>query len=202
MARIIEIVATHDGYHFIQFGLDNDSLSSFKIQLWLEKHGKRYVDWVQSMGLGFISFMGGDLWLHNDDTVPRCNLFGEQKECVVGIVTNEDPTRVKIFDSLGVHSDGEWEVQSVTIPATVNYPHGMDSKIPIERFKKRDGVLRAEFLRNMKTSDSVVSVIDALKGEPLKGYSAYLLLKNVNNPSGDQVKLFKVDVNTTKVRGQ
>jgi hypothetical protein len=197
MSRIIEIVSNSEGVHYLLFGLDNDSLSSFKIQMWVTKFGARYVDWAQALGMGMISFVGGDLWLHNDDTVPRCNLYGEQKDCIVGIVTNEEPTKVKIFDSLGIHSDGEWEVYSVTIPKTLNYPVGMLSKIPIERFEKRDGVLRAEFMRNLKSTSDTEKIMDAINGDPLRGYSAYLLLKNVNNTSGEQVKLFKISINST-----
>jgi hypothetical protein len=152
------------------------------------------------LSLNFCTFMGGDLWLHNSDTVPRCNLFGEQKQCEVGIVTNEEPTKVKLFDSLGIHSNGMWEVSEVIIPHTLNYPNGMYSKIPVEQFKKRDGVWHARFLRNMQTNQNATSVIDALRGEVLRGYEAYFVLKNVNNPIGEQVKLFKVDVNSSSSR--
>jgi hypothetical protein len=116
------------------------------------------------------------------------------------VISNVDPTRVKLFVSLGIHSDGEWEITEVIIPATLNYPSGMYSKLPKERFKKRDGVLRAEFLRNMKTNQSTISVIDALNGEVMRGYECYMVLKNVNNPDGEQVKLFKVSVNTSSSR--
>jgi hypothetical protein len=195
--RQIDIISSENGIHYLLFGLNNDELASFKMQLWITKTGKRYVDWAQSLGMGMVTFMGGDLWLHNDDTVPRCNFYGEQKDCIVGIVTNENPTKIKLFDSLGVHTDADWEVTSVTIPKSMNYPSGMSSKIPYERFIKRDGILRAEFMRNLKSTSDTESMMDAINGDPLRGYSAYLLLKNVNNPSGDQVKLFKVSVNST-----
>lgn len=186
--------------HYLSFGLDNQEISDFSIQLWITKVGKRYVDWMQSTGLGFVTFMGGDLWIHNDDTVPRCNLFGEQRECEVGIVFNEEPTKVKLLDSLGVHSDGQWEVREVIIPSTLNYPDGMYSKIPVEQFKKRDGVWKARFMRNMKSDSNVISVINAMNGEVLRGYEAYFVLRNVNNPLGEQVKLYKVDINATSSR--
>jgi hypothetical protein len=210
MSRLVDILSNSTGLHWVEIGLDNSELASFKLQMWITKSGKRYIDWAQSLGMGFVTFMGGDLWVHNDDTVARCNLYGEQKECVVGIVTNEEPTKVKIFDSLGIHSDGEWKVTEVIIPPTLNYPNGMESKIPSERFKKRNGVWRAEFLRNMKTTHNTLttaaelrqSVLDALKGEPLTGYHAYMLLTNVNNPDGAQIKLFKVAIEATGLRGQ
>lgn len=198
--RVIEIISTSTGTHYIAFGMNSDEIASFSIQLWITKTGKRFVDWAQSTGMGIISFMGGDLWIHNSDEVPRCNLFGEQKDCIVGIVSNEEPTKVKLLDSIGIHSDGEWEITEVIIPATLNYPNGMYSKIPVEQFKKRDGVMRAKFLRNMKTDSDTISVINGLNGEPLRGYEAYMVLKNVNNATGEQIKLFKIDINSTSSR--
>ncbi len=194
MARLIELIATATGEHYLLVGLDNNSLSSFSWQLWITHYGTRMIDWCQAMSLNFITFMNSDLWVHNDEDTDRCNLFGEQRDCVVGVVSNKDPLKIKIYDSLGIHTDHEWEVQEIVIPATLNYPHGMYSKIPKKRFKKRDGVWRAEFLRNMKTTSGTVSVINALSGEPLRGEAIYMKLRNTDT---DQVKLFKVAVNAT-----
>ncbi len=200
MARQIDIISTSTGIHHLEFGLNNDELAGFSLQMWITHYGARAVDWMQSLGMTFITFMGGDLWVHNDDSVPRCNLFGEQKDYIVGIVANEEPTKVKVLDSLGIHSDGQWEIMEIIIPPNLNYPNGMYSKIPKEQFKKRDGVWKARFMRNMKSSSDTASVLEALTGEPLRGYEAYMVLKNVNNPTGEQVKLFKVDINATSSR--
>lgn len=202
MSRQIDIISTSQGMHYLLCGIDSGALSSFSWQLWLTKYGKRAVDWCQAIGLNFITFMGGDLWVHNSDTAQRCLLYGEEKDCIVGVVTNEEPTKIKLFDSLGVHSDGQWEVTSIIIPADASHPNGMESKIPKERFKRRDGVWTAEFLRNMKSTSDTASAIEAIRGEPMSGYAAYMVLRNVNNPTGEQIKLFKVTVNATKKRSQ
>ena len=186
--------------HYILIGLDSDQLSSFNLQAWITHYGARIVDFAQATSLNFITFMGGDLWIHNSDTTPRCNLFGEQKECEIGVVVNQEPTKIKILDSLDVNSDGAWEVVSLTIPATMNYPNGMSSKVPKEHFKKRSGVWRAKFLRNMMTNQATESALDLVRGEPLRGNEAYMVLRNVNNPSGEQVKLFKVEINLSSAR--
>jgi len=197
MARQIDIVSTREGEHYLLVGMDSDELVSFKWQLWITKYGERMIDWCQAMGLGFITFMGGDVWVHNKADQVRCNLFGEKKDCVVGAVSNENANTIKLYDSLGVHSDGQWEVYNITIPATLNSPNGMQSRIPSQRFKRRDGVWRAEFLRNMKSTSDTASVIEALSGEPLRGYIIYMKLRNT---SDGQVKLFKLDVNQTASR--
>ena len=198
MATVIELISQSNGIHYLSFGQDANKTGSFSVQLYITKYGKRAVDWVQSLSLGFVSFLGGDLWVHNSDDVDRTNFFGEFKGAEVGIVANEQPNIVKLLDSIGIHSDGKWSVESVTIPHTLNYPNGMTSKIPKERFKKRDGVWQSEFLRNAKTSSGTASVIEYIKGEPLKGYSAYILLRNTDT---EQVRLFKTDIRMTGSRG-
>ena len=201
MAREIQLISSSDGKHYILIGLNDDELSNFSIQLWIEKFGVRMVEWAQAMGLNFITFMGKDLWVHNQDDAnqDRCNLFGEKKDCIVGIVTNEEGTKIKLYDSIGIHTDHKWEITDIYVPATLNYPNGQYSKLPKERFKYRDGIWQAEFLRNMKTNSSTASVIDAINGEPLRSYEMYMLLKNTDD---DQVKLFGVTVNATLSKNQ
>lgn len=196
MARDIVLYSKSDGEHYLLFGLDNEELANFSIQMWIEHFGERLVDWVQSMGLNFITFMGGDLYVHNQDDADqyRCKLFGEHKDCIVGVVTNEEGGHVKLYDSLGIHTDHEWEITDIYVQATLNYPDGMYSKLPKERFKKRDGIWRAEFLRNMYTNSGTASVVDLINGEPLRGYAMYMLLKNTDT---EQVKLFGLTVNAT-----
>ncbi len=177
--------------------MNSDELADFRIMCWITKYGARMIDVAASMSLNFISFMGGDLWVHNDDTQDRCNLFGEKRDCIVGVVANEQPMTVKVFDSMDVHSDSVWEVTSITIPPTLNYPSGMESKIPTELFKRRSGLWRAKFLRNLKSTSDTASVLEAIQGETLRGQEAYIVLKNTSN---EQVKLFKITVNETSAR--
>ena len=195
--RVIELVSTSSGSHHLLVGFDSDSLASFKWTVYVTKFGKRSADWVASLSLGFVSFMGGDIYSHNSNDVPRANLYGEQKEVKVSIVANQEPNLVKILDSIGLHTDGTWAVESVVIPKTLNQPNGMYSILPKERFKKREGVYQAEFLRNMKTTSATISSIEAIKGETLRGNSAVITLKNSDT---QEVKLYKVDLYQTSSR--
>ena len=196
--REIQLVSATSGIHYLLFGLDTGEVATFAIQMWLEKRGARAVEWLQGLNMGFVSFLGADIWIHNSNDADRCSYYGERKECKVGVVANENPTVVKTLDSLEIHSDHEWEVTSVYIPPSVNNPDGMSSKIPKGKFKKREGVLYAEFLRNMKSSGAddttATAIIDALGGETLRGQIGYLVMTNTDT---DQVKLFKLGVNMT-----
>lgn len=194
MAREIQLVSTSEGTHYLVFGLDAGGLSNFAIQMWITKTGPRALEWLQNLNLGWVSFLGADIWIHNSDEVDRCSYYGERKDCVVGVVANEQPTTIKTLDSLVIGSDHEWEITSIYIPPSVNYPDGMSSKIPKGKFKKREGVLYAEFLRNMKSSNGVESVLDAMRGETLRGYIGYMVMTNTDT---DQVKLFRIGVNMT-----
>lgn len=193
----ITLTATTTGIHYIEFGAEAGAAVAMDIRLYIHRTGKRLCDWMQSLGLGYITFLGTELWSHDSDNVPRCNIYGEQKEFIVGVVFNEAAGEIKLLDSLEIHTDGQWEVESIEIPATLNYPNGMYSRIPQGKFKNREGVLCAEFLRNMKTSSSAISAIQALKGEALRGDSAYMVLKNT---STGKVSLFKVRINATTSR--
>jgi hypothetical protein len=197
MARTVEIISTVSGTHHILLGWNASEIADFSLQTYITKFGARSVDFVQSLSQGFISFMGGDLWIHNSNNVPRANLFGEQKDVKVGIVANQEPNIVKLLDSIGIQTDGSWEIESVTIPKSMNQPHGQYSTIPKERFKRREGVLQSEFLRNGKTTDGNVSVIEMIRGESLRGSSAYLVLKKTDSV---ETKLYKVSILMTKSR--
>ena len=197
MARQIDLTALHEGAHYLVLGYNTAEDASFNIQVWLTRYGKRMTDVCQAMSLNFISFMGGDLWIHNDDNTDRCNLFGEKRDCIVGVVTNEQPMTIKLLDSVDIHSNDRWEITSITIPATLNHPNGMESKLPLDHFKKRNGVWQGHFLRNFKSTSSTASVLDGIRGEELKGSVALLTLKNTSN---DQVSLFKVSVYETAAR--
>lgn len=195
--REVVLTSASQGVHHLQFGMNANELSSFKLQIYLTKYGARAVDWLQTMSLGYCSFMGGNIWIHNSDEVDRLSLFGEKKDCKLGIVANQEPNLVKLFDSLGLHTDGQWSVESVTIPATLNYPSGMYSEIPVDNFEMREGVWQSEFLRNEKTTSATAQKIEAITGEPLRGQTAYIVLKH---SSTSKVRVWKVDVNMSKSR--
>ena len=190
----IQLISTSIGSHKVCFGLNSDELSNFEIQMWIEKFGPQAVDWLERLSLGFVSFLRGDLWIQNSPDVDRNNFFGEANDSLVGIAVNEQPNVIKILDSLGIHTDAEWEVTSVTIPKTLNYPHGMSSRIPSNRFKYREGVYRAEFLRNEYTTSGTANTLDLLRGEELRAEAAYVVL---TNSSTSEVRLYKINIDMT-----
>lgn len=190
----IELTSTSTGPHSVYFGLDGNISSSFGVQMYVTKYGKQAVDWVERLSLGWVSFLRGDIWIQNSPYANRNEFFGEHKDAVVGVVVNEQPDMVKILDSIGIHTNKEWTVTSVTIPESLNYPDGMSSRIPSARFKKREGIFRSEFLRNELSTNGTANVLDLLRGEELRCEAAIIELTNT---STDEVRLYKVEVDLT-----
>ncbi len=197
MSREVQIMSSSDGTKFLEIGFDSNSLASFEMQLYITKTGKRAIDFVNALSLGYVSFMGGDIYLHNSNDVPRANFFGEQKDSKLGIVMNEQAPHTKILEAIGIFTDGEWEVESVTIQPDLNYPNGFYSKVPKSFFKRREGKLFAEFLRNGKTATGTISAVEMINGEPLRGNSAYIVLKHTG---GGDTQLWRIDIEMNKSR--
>jgi hypothetical protein len=71
----------------------------------------------------------------------------------------------------------------------------MQSLIPEARFEKEEGVLRSDYLCNMKTTSASASTIDLFNGDTLRGYTIYNDL--VASETTEHV-LYKVDILQTQ----
>jgi len=166
--------------------------------------------WVQSIGMSFLSFAPiaaesttteaattleedntSSVWRHNSDNVDRCSFYGTTQDCVVQIVANENGGEVKILDSLEIHSNKLWSAV-IEIPENINYYRGMYSIVPKTRFRKREGILMSEFMRNGLTTSGAIRTLDYLNGEALRGYAAKITLTNDDTT---KVSLLMVNVN-------
>lgn len=149
-------------------------------------------DLLRSTSRDLISFIDDDLYIHNDN-VNRGSFYGASKIVKINIIMNDRPEFTKVLDSLTINSnDGTWVVTAIDIPPTHMYPNGMSSKIPNEVFTKRENGMHAEFLRNMKTSSAVDSLLELREGEELRGQTATLTLENSTTT---EVVLFDVLIN-------
>ncbi|KKM70172.1 hypothetical protein LCGC14_1443380, partial [marine sediment metagenome] len=134
-----------------------------------------------------ISFIGEDLYVHNGND-SRGFFYNGLKKMVINIVMNEQRNITKVLDTITLNTnDGEWVVTGIDIPATAQYKRGQYSKIPNELFTKRESGMHAEFLRNMKTSSTIASILELREGEELRGQTATITLENAE--SGEVVLL-------------
>jgi hypothetical protein len=132
-----------------------------------------------------------DMYIHLDSAT-RCNFFDAQYTYTARIYGGlTAPGIIKMFDCIALHTNKYFDVTDIQIPASLNYSDGMQSKIPELRFKKVEGVLRSDYLCNMKTTSSVASTLDLVNGDNLRGYTIY------NDLDGDETvehNLYKVDI--------
>jgi len=66
-------------------------------------------DWMIGLNSSFYSFSGGDLYKHNDSTVPRNNFYGAQHKSTITTVFNDDPMQQKMFKTLSQDSNKPWK---------------------------------------------------------------------------------------------
>jgi len=148
---------------------------------------------MQSSQSDLFGLSGEDVYIFNDNAT-RCNFFGTQKEYSVRIYGVESPNMIKIFESIVLHTNKYWDITDIQIPATLNYPNGMQSLIPEGRFEKEEGVLRSDYLCNQKTNQATATIPDLLNGDNLRGYIIY------HDLEGDETvehTLYKVDILST-----
>jgi hypothetical protein len=138
----------------------------------------------------FTSYVNEDVWIHNTNTT-RNNFWGSQEDSVVRVVGTAHPNVVKEFLAMAIHSNAKWDVTNIQIPATINYPNGMESLIPEGRFEEDEGVLRSDYLCNMKSTSGSATVPDLLNGDNLRGY---IIKHDLTSDDTTEVYLFKVDV--------
>jgi len=123
----------------------------------------------------------------------RIELYGFPQESYIQFVTHEAPNIVKLFNSMGIHADSQWTVESIEIEPTSNYPNGMYSEVLDSDFVEEEGVYRAYMPRNMKTRTSTANNYDRINGDELRGYVMKIKLSTENT---DKTELFKVDINS------
>lgn len=140
-----------------------------------------------------LAFTGEDVWILNDSST-YCNLFGDQKTYTVRVYSTENPSIIKQFDSIAIHTNKPFDVSDIQIPVSPNYDNGMQSRIKEARFEKEEGVYRSNYLCNMKTTSATANVKDLFTGDTLRGYYIY------HDLDGDETvkhTLYKVDVLST-----
>lgn len=141
----------------------------------------------------FYSLNDGKLYEHNDSSALKCNFYGTQYESYIQFVTHSIPSAIKIFNSISIHADSQWTVETVEGDANSNYTNGFYSKIPDANFVRDEGVWRSEFMRNMKTRSSVATNYDLINGEECR---AYVVKIKLTNDETTKTELFKVDINS------
>lgn len=154
-------------------------------------------EYYGSNALVFISFKDGELWEHNSNLVPRNNFFGVQYNTEITPASNVDSSIVKVFNSIAVYANKVFSspnIGDITIPGNGNYPNGMSSRLIASKFRSKEGVFYADYMRDGNTPNMVLQEA-LMAGRKLRGE---VLIQKLINTDTDKVVLYSVIVSSEK----
>lgn len=133
------------------------------------------------LGNKYISFVDGNLWLHNTNAL-YTNFYGIQRYQEVDIYGNPLPTKVKSFQNVALetninfnlHSDN-WSIPQITVPLNEGE---MSSRLKSNKFIRKEGRYYADLLRDINTPGMATSSEVLFNGRPLRGEVIKLSLFN------------------------
>jgi hypothetical protein len=117
----------------------------------------------------FISWKGGQLWVHNTNPVQN-NLYGVQYSSKITLIVNTEYQKEKIFYNFRLDAVGKWYMPSITTPDSNQFPNGMLSQLKKNNFKLIDNKLWSDILNDVNDpnfatiSDPTQRRLDALFG--------------------------------------
>lgn len=137
-------------------------------------------EWYETLGKYLISFKDGQVYVHYENDLYN-NFFGVQYGQELRVTANMGRNTIKVFNNMDLYSNIAWEVPTVSIPSSPNYPNGMLSKIPASRFVAKEGVFHAPFFRDQNDPRYANSVTLALtQGRRLRGETIELTMTNTS----------------------
>jgi hypothetical protein len=131
-------------------------------------------DFFGKVGLLFVSWKNGDLWVHDSDNVPYSELYGIQRFNKIGIIANDIPNAVKLWFHAEQVSTSLWYAEYIKTPPNGNYPNGMESKLIPNKWTGFEGQYKADFLRDMSDDRDDFQSINPNPLDPTRRTAALL----------------------------
>jgi hypothetical protein len=155
-------------------------------------------EYYGSNAMVFVSFKDGELWEQNSVLVPRNNFFGEQYNSEIELISNIEYPTVKVFNTIAVYANKVFyspNVGDIKTIANGNYSIGMISRLLKSKFRAKEGVFYADYLRDANTPNMSSQDVAIMEGRKLRG--EFLLHKLINDDT-DKVVLYSVIVGSVK----
>ena len=103
-------------------------------------------DCMVGMNNMFLSFSGGNLYLHDSDSVNRNTFYGTQSPSKVSLMVNDNPSEIKLLQAVSLEGNYSW---STLIEAYIsNVDDAIRSSIKEVEFIKKEGIWYAYARRN------------------------------------------------------
>ena len=109
----------------------------------------------------------GDVWLH-DSNEQRCNFYGGASGASIEVVSNQDPSAVKMFKSLSLETNASGWSGNVYTNDEYGIGGRQEGDILESFFKDKEGFKYSEMPRS-KVNSSVVQTVGKLKAFPYEG---------------------------------
>ena len=161
------------------------------------KHRLEYSDSLGNVPMGminygetFIIYVNGNSFL-NEAGATFNTFFGSAKESTINFVLNTEPVNTKVLRSLSFQGKEKWEIE-ISGDSDTQYPQGTYTKIPISRFKEKEGIYHSDVPANLKDKTGTVSLLRYAKGQPMRGRYFDVTLTNSDTT---QVQLDLITVN-------
>jgi len=130
-----------------------------------------------TIGQDIISFVNGELWLHNANSVYN-NFYGVQYTSQVRIIPNAVPGKVKTWLALWLETAQDWFAPDMEIPADNLHPNGMKSRLIKTKFRRKESFTYAGFMRDQNTPNAATIEDGLINGRRLKGNVLEITLEN------------------------
>ena len=126
---------------------------------------------IGQAGMDIISFKNGGLYLHNSNSA-RATFYGVFGAPELWVVSNTDPSKVKVFLTCSQEASDVMEVYDATTPA------GQSTNLLTTDFQLLEGIYYADFLRDGNTPNVTDPVIN---GDPMRGTSLLAKFRSTTN---------------------
>jgi hypothetical protein len=147
----------------------------------------------------FISANNGKVWQH-DVNPKRCNFYGESDGCGLTVASNQDPSAIKVFNSLSLETNSnKW-----TAKIKANEEKGIQSgSVKQQDWKNKEGFLYADMPKSVNNSSSNIVpcpspvVLETVpSGTALNGVSFSVLLPftpNISLPLSANTRVYVLE---------
>lgn len=135
-------------------------------------------------GVEMISFKDGIPYFHNSNDVTTFNTFyGVECDQIISIVENFDPSKVKIFQSISIESNGmKYFADFIQTNEKNSY-----SYLPLAMWKKKENIYYSEILRDMNSFDIDNTTFRSKLYDGKRMFGTFMrirLVRDTNNRTG------------------
>jgi len=139
-------------------------------------------EYLVSNNSRLLSFKYGRIYKHNDNPIYN-NFYGEQFTSKLKLISNVDPSVIKVYNSVFLESNKAWGFPSIS------NQFGQNSSLITSDFVDNEGVFKSNFLKDSNTPNVTLPLIE---GDELRCHSMTMELESTDT---EEVKMFSVGVN-------